>query len=64
MNAAWCGDKRLVRLLLSHGADRHAVGTYHYTQGVAPHDFSGFNSEGWALKKGFKDIAELIRVGL
>lgn len=64
INAAWAGDRHLVRLLLSHGADRSKIGTGHYTEALAPVDFKGLTAEGWARKKGFDDIATLIRVGL
>lgn len=52
LNAAWGGNKHLVRLLLQHGADRSKVGTGHYTEALAPSDFQGFNAEDWARKKG------------
>jgi len=64
INAAWAGNRPLVRFLLSHGADRTTVGTGHYTEALAPVDFEGLTAEGWARRKGFHDIAELIRVGL
>lgn len=64
INAAWGGDKRLVRFFLSRGADRNKVGTGHYTEALAHSDFKGLTAEGWARKKGHNEIAELIRVGL
>ena len=64
INAAWGGDKHMVRFLLSHGANRSQIGTGHYTEALAPSDFKGLTAEGWARKKGHDDIAELIRVGL
>jgi hypothetical protein len=64
LNAAWGGDKHLVRFLLQNGADRSKVGTGHYTEALAPSDFEGLNAEGWAKIKGHDDIAKLIRVGL
>ena len=64
INAAWGGDKHLVRFLLHRGADRSKIGTGHYTEALAPSDFGGYTAEGWARKKGHGDIAELIRVGL
>lgn len=64
INAAWGGDKHLVRFLLQHGADRSKVGTGHYTEALAPSDFAGLTAEGWARKKGHEAIADLIRVGL
>lgn len=54
----------MVRFLLHHKANRNKVGTGHYTQALAPSDFEGLTAEGWARKKGYDDIAELIRVGL
>ena len=54
----------MVRFLLHNGADRNKIGTGHYTEALAPSDFAGLSAEGWARKKGYNDIAELIRVGL
>ena len=64
MNAAWAGDRVLVRLLLGKGCDRTKIGTCHYTQPLALPDFKGLTPEGWARKKGYDDIANLIRLGL
>lgn len=64
INAAWAGDKYLVRFLLQKGADRTKVGTCHYTKPLASPDFQGFNAAGWADEKGHRDIANLIRIGL
>lgn len=64
MNAAWGGDRHLVRCLLSQGADRSKIGTGHYTEALASVDFAGLTAEGWAREKGHGDIAELIRVGI
>ena len=64
INAAWAGDRPLVRFLLQKGADRSKVGTGHYTKPLALPDFSGLTAAGWAEKRGFPDIAKLIRIGL
>lgn len=64
LNAAWSGDKPMVRLLLQRGADRSKVGFYHYSKGISSPDFKGLTAEGWARKKGFKGIAKLINLGL
>jgi hypothetical protein len=64
INAAWAGNKMLVRYLLQKGADRNKLGTGHYTEALAPSDFEGLTAEAWARKKGHLDIAELIRIGL
>jgi Ankyrin repeats (3 copies) len=64
MNAAWAGDRVLVRLLLGSGCDRTKIGTGHYTQPLALPDFKGLTPEGWARKKGYEGIANLIRLGL
>jgi hypothetical protein len=64
LNAAWAGDKTLVRFLMQRGADRTKIGRFHYTKPVAPADFEGLNAEGWAEKNGHEDVAELLRLGL
>ena len=64
MNAAWAGDKQIVRYLLARGCDRAKVGYNHSSQGLAPPSFEGMSAEGWACKRGFLDIAKLIRLGL
>lgn len=64
INAAWAGDRYLVRFLMQRGADRAKVGTFHYTKPLAPSDFKGLTAEGWARLKGHNDIAELLRLGL
>ena len=64
LNAAWNGDKYMIRYLLGKGSDRKKVGTGHYSQGLAPAAFKGLNAEGWALKRGHVEVAELIRLGL
>ena len=64
LNAAWTGDRQLVRFFLQRGADRAKIGTGHYSCALAHPDFEGLNAEGWARKKGHEEIAELIRLGL
>lgn len=64
LNAAWNGDKHLVRYLLGKGCDRTKIGYNHSSQGLAPSTFEGMNAEGWARKRGHDEVAELIRLGL
>lgn len=65
LNAAYAGDKYLVRLLLSKGASRQTKGKAHYSKGLAyANDFEGYNAEEWARRRGFHDIADLIKIGL
>mmetsp|Transcript_44656 Transcript_44656/g.95037 ORF Transcript_44656/g.95037 Transcript_44656/m.95037 type:complete len:1053 (-) Transcript_44656:140-3298(-) len=64
MNAAWNGDKHMVRYLLGKGCDRTKVGYNHSSQGLAPTTFKGLCAEGWARKRGHDEVAELIRFGL
>jgi hypothetical protein len=64
LNAAWAGDRYLVRFLMQKGAKRAKVGTCHYTKPLAPPDFMGLTSEGWAQQRGHHEIAKLIRLGL
>lgn len=64
MNAAWSGDRHLVRFLLSHGADRSKIGFAHYMGPLASPDFKGLNAEAWARKRGHPDLADLIKFGL
>lgn len=64
LNAAWAGDKYLVRFLLQKGADRTKLGTCHYTKPLASPDFEGLTAAEWADKRGHNDIATLIRIGL
>lgn len=63
-NAAWEGNKQMVRFLLGKGSNRKKVGTGHSSQGLAPATFEGLNAEGWARKRGHLEVAELIRLGL
>lgn len=64
LNAAWAGDRYMVRYLLGKGADRAKVGTGHSSQALAHPDFKGLSAEGWARKRGHEEVAELIRLGL
>lgn len=64
INAAWAGDKYLVRFFLQKGANRCKFGTGHYTEPLAPPDFKGHTAEEWARKKGHDEIADFIRMGL
>ena len=48
LNAAWRGDRSLVRFLLSKGANRAKVGTCHYSQALAAPDFEGMTADGYA----------------
>lgn len=45
LNAAWAGDKYLVRFLMQRGADRSKIGTCHYTKPLAHPDFRGLTAE-------------------
>jgi ankyrin repeat protein len=64
LNAAWAGDKYLVRYFLAAGANRGAIGTCHYTKPLAAPDFAGHNAAGWARKQGHENIAKLIELGI
>jgi Ankyrin repeats (many copies) len=64
LNAAWAGNVKLVRFLLSKGSDRTAIGRSHYTKPLAPPDFPGYTAEEWARERGHIDIADLIQKGL
>jgi hypothetical protein len=64
LNAAWAGDRYLVRYFLSAGANRAHIGTCHYTKPLAAPDFAGLNAAGWARKQGHDGIAKLIELGL
>ena len=64
INAAWNGDKYIVRYLLGKGCDRTKVGYNHSSRGLAPATFNGLDAEGWARKQGHDEVAELIRLGL
>lgn len=64
LNAAWNGDKYIVRYLLAKGCDRTKIGYNHSSQGLAPSTFEGLTAEGWARKQGHNEVAELIRLGL
>jgi hypothetical protein len=64
LNAAWAGNIRLVRFLMGNGCDRTKIGRGHYTKPLAAPDFKGYTAEGWARKRSFPEVAELLRVGL
>ena len=64
MNAAWKGDKSLVRYLLAKGSDRTKRGRCHSSGGLAPPTFEGHTAEEWARKRGHSDVADLIKLGL
>ena len=64
LNAAWNGDKHMVRYLLARGADRTKTGLNHSSKGLAPAGFKGLNAEQWARKRGHENVAELIRIGI
>jgi len=64
MNAAWAGDKHMVRYLLAKGCCRVKVGFNHSSKGLAASTFKGLTAEGWARKRGHDGVAELIRLGL
>jgi len=46
INAAWNGDKKMVRYLLARGCDRKKVGLFHSTKGICPSAFQGHTAEG------------------
>ena len=64
LNAAWNGDKHMVRYLLARGADRAKTGLNHSSKGLAPAGFKGLSAEQWARKRGHENVAELIRIGI
>ena len=64
LNAAWNGDRSMVRYLLIRGANRKLIGKYHSSGGICPVDFQGHNAEGWARERGHTAVADLIRLGL
>ena len=64
LNAAWSGDRWLVRFFLQRKSNRNAKGTQHYTQGIAPPGFEGKTAEEWAEHRGHPEVAKLIRLGL
>ena len=64
INAAWNGDKHMVRYLLARGADRTKTGLNHSSKGLAPAGFMGLRAEEWARQRGHDDVAELIRIGI
>ena len=64
LNAAYNGDKPMVRYLLIRGANRKLIGKYHSSKGICAPDFPGHNAEGWARERGHTAVADLIRLGL
>ena len=64
LNAAWDGDKSMVRFLLGRGANRKHIGMSHYTRPLAPPDFEGKTAAEWAEFRGHHEVAQLIRLGL
>jgi hypothetical protein len=64
LNAAWAGDRQLVRFFLQRGADRSKIGFFHSYKALSHPDFKGLTAEGWARKKGHDEIAKLIKLGL
>jgi ankyrin repeat protein len=64
LNAAWEGDRTLVRFFLQKGADRSVRGTQHYSKAIAPSGFEGMTADQWADQRGHPDVAKLIRLGL
>ena len=64
VNAAYNGDRAMVRYLLSKGCNRAKIGTEHSSQALAPIGFNGLNAEGWARKREFDRIADMIKYGL
>lgn len=46
INAAWNGDKKMVRYLLARGCDRNKVGLFHSSKGLCPPSFKGHTAEG------------------
>ncbi|KAL3924014.1 MAG: hypothetical protein SGILL_001302, partial [Bacillariaceae sp.] len=63
LNAAWEGNRSLVRYFLQKGANRKVKGTQHYSKGIAPAGFEGKTAEEWAIERGHSDVAKLIRLG-
>lgn len=63
-NAAWAGDKSMVRYFLGKGSNRTMKSTQHSSQPIAPPDFEGLTPDAWAAKRGHEEIANLIRLGL
>eukprot|EP00592_Proboscia_alata_P013230 CAMPEP_0194387726 /NCGR_PEP_ID=MMETSP0174-20130528/94105_1 /TAXON_ID=216777 /ORGANISM="Proboscia alata, Strain PI-D3" /LENGTH=885 /DNA_ID=CAMNT_0039178235 /DNA_START=1067 /DNA_END=3724 /DNA_ORIENTATION=- len=64
INAAWAGDRHLVRFLLSKGANRSKLGFGHSSKALAHPDFKGLTAEGWARKRGNSNLGDLIQLGL
>ena len=64
INTVWSGGRYLVRLMLGHGVDQKKVGKAHYSKVLNHADYECLTAEGWAQKKGFNELAVLIRLGL
>jgi Ankyrin repeats (many copies) len=64
LNAAWEGDRTMVRYFLQKGADRSVRGTQHYSKAIAPPGFEGMTADQWADKRGHPEVAKLIRLGV
>lgn len=64
INAAWDGNIKTVRFLLSKGCDRAKIGTGHYTKPLALPDFEGYNAADWAQERGHQEVSDRIRIGL
>eukprot|EP00529_Nitzschia_sp_RCC80_P006011 CAMPEP_0113462902 /NCGR_PEP_ID=MMETSP0014_2-20120614/12354_1 /TAXON_ID=2857 /ORGANISM="Nitzschia sp." /LENGTH=1013 /DNA_ID=CAMNT_0000354825 /DNA_START=466 /DNA_END=3504 /DNA_ORIENTATION=+ /assembly_acc=CAM_ASM_000159 len=62
-NAAWAGDKVMVRYFMGKGSDRTIRCTQHSSQPIAPPEFMGLTPAEWAEKRGHSAIAKLIREG-
>ena len=63
-NAAWAGDKAMVRYFMGKGSDRTIRCTQHSSQPIAPPEFKGLTPAEWAEKRGHSAVAKLIREGL
>lgn len=64
LNAAWNGDRQMVRFLLQRGCNRSKIGFFHSSKPLASPEFKGLTAEGWARKKGHHAVADLIHLGL
>ncbi|KAL3902494.1 MAG: hypothetical protein SGILL_010802, partial [Bacillariaceae sp.] len=64
LNAAWEGDRAMVRYFLQKGCNRHVKGTQHYSKAIAHPTFKGLTADEWAGKRGHHEVAKLIRIGL
>ena len=64
LNAAYAGNRYLVRYLLGKKADRTKIGMAHYSKRLSHPDFKGLTAEGWARKRGHTCLADFIKLGL